>query len=205
MLISDVIYDAKYGELQQLAVKDNENAILSFINLGLLELYKRFNIRTEEAIIYLDEATTLYQLTPTNPKVDMISDCDLIYIQEVYEEDGNKVGLNNEEDPDSILTPSYDTVQVPNTSNNTYLSVIYSATPTRITDTSDTLKLPPALYEALLHYIGYRGHGSIDGNLNTENNTHYMRFEKSCTTAKDFGLVTADEIPYRPVNVKGFM
>lgn len=204
MLVSDVIADAKYGELQQLGIKDDVDAILSYINMGMLELYKRFSLRTEEAIVYLDAHTTTYKLEPSS-QVDMPTDCDLIFIQGVYEEDGNRCGMNDEEDPDSILTPLYDTIQVPNPSDYTYLSVMYVATPTRLTSTTEQVKIPPSLYEALLHYIGYRGHGSVDGSINTENNTHYMRFEKSCLMAREYGLTTADEIPYRKVNVKGFV
>lgn len=205
MLVSDVINDVKYGELQQLSLKDDNDAVISFINLGLLELYKRFNLRTEEAIITLYSNTTMYTLDPTLPGVDMPSDCDFMYIQGIYDEEGNIVELNNEDAPLSVLTPTYNTIQVPNPSDLTFLSVIYVAGPTRVTATTDVIKLPPALYEALLHYIGYRGHGSVDGSINTENNTHYMRFEKSCDTAKYFGLVTADEIPYRKVDIKGFL
>jgi hypothetical protein len=205
MLVSDVINDAKYGELQQLAIKNDDAAILSFLNLGVLELYKRFCLRTEEAIVSLSAIDTIYPLDPALPNVDMVSDCDLLYIIGIYDEDGNIVEMNNEDEPLSVLTPSYDTLQVPNPADNTYLSVIYSATPTRLVDTTSKLKLPPSLYEALLHYIGYRGHGSIDGNTSTENNTHYMRFDKSCEAARAYGLVTADEIPYRRVTVKGFL
>jgi len=205
MLVSDVITDAKYGELRQLAVKDDNTAILSYINMGMLELYKRFSLRTEEAIVTLSAIDTLYSLDPTLPNVDMVDDCDLIYIVGIYDEDGNPVEMNNEDEPLSVLTPNYDTIQVPSPADNTYLSVIYVATPTRLTSTTSKIKLPSSLYEALLHYIGYRGHGSIDGNINTENNTHYMRFEKSCETAKAYGLVTADEIPYRRVEIKGFL
>ena len=205
MLISDVITDAKYGELQQLAIKNDDDAVISFINLGLLELYKRFNLRTEEAIITLDSNTTIYTLDPALPNIDMLSDCDLMYIINAYNEAGELIEINNEDDDLSILTPTYNTVQIPNPADGTYISIFYAAGPTRVTDLSDTLKLPPALYEALLHYVGYRGHGSVDGNINTENNTHYMRFEKSCDTAKDFGLVTADDMRLRPVADKGFL
>ena len=205
MLISDVITDAKYGELQQLSLKDDNDAILSFINLGLLELYKRFNLRTEEAIVTLDANTTVYTLDSAALNIDMPSDCDLMYIINAYDESGESVEINNEDNDLSILTPTYNTVQIPNPADDTYVSIMYVAGPTRVTDPTDTLKLPPALYEALLHYIGYRGHGSVDGNINTENNTHYMRFEKSCDTAKAFGLVTADDMRIRPVADKGFV
>ena len=205
MLVSDVIIDAKYGELQQLAVKGNDEAVLSYINMGMLELYKRFNLRTEEALVTLEANSTIYVLDSTLDNVDMLDDCDLVYIQEVYGEDGKAIPVNLEDDPLSILTPSYDTIQVPNPEDGTVISVIYSATPTRLTDVTDAIRLPMSLYEALLHYVGYRGHGSIDGNINTENNTHYMRFEKSCNTAKEYGLTTVDEVPLRAVEVKGFL
>ena len=205
MLISDVITDAKYGELQQLSLKDDDNAILSFINLGLLELYKRFNLRTEEAVVSLNSNTTMYTLDPSLPNVDMPSDCDLMYIIDAYSEAGEQIEINNEDDELSILTPTYNSIQVPNPADGAYLSLIYAAGPTRVTAPTDSLKLPPALYEALLHYIGYRGHGSVDGMINTENNTHYMRFEKSCETAKAFGLVTADDMKIRYVERKGFV
>jgi hypothetical protein len=205
MLVSDVINDAKYGELQQLAVKSDDNAILSYINLGMLELYKRFGLRTEDAIITLSAHNTIYTLDGELSNVDMPSDGDLLYIVGIYDEYGDIVELNNEDDPNSVLTISYDTLQVPNPSDGTYLSVIYVAAPTRLTAPTDKVRLPASLYEALLHYIGYRGHGSVDGNVSTENNTHYMRFEKSCLTAREYGLITADEIPYRRVNTKGFL
>ena len=205
MLVSDVITDVKYGELRQLAVKDDVDAVISFINMGMLELYKRFNLRVEEAIVTLDENTTLYTLNSSALNVSMPSGCDLMYIVGAYDETGTAIELNNEDDPLSVLTPSYDTLQVPNPTNGTYISVVYAATPTKITLTTDIIKLPASLYEALLHYIGYRGHGSIDGNINTENNTHYMRFDKSCVAAREYGLVTADDIRLRNVAVKGFI
>ena len=205
MLVSDVITDAKYGELQQLSLKEDNDAILSFINLGLLELYKRFNLRTEEAIVTLDSNTTVYLLDPTLPNVDMPDDCDLMYVVGAYDEAGEQIGVNDEDDELSAFTPTYNSIQIPSPADGTFVSFIYVAGPTRVTDPTDVLKLPPALYEALLHYIGYRGHGSVDGMINTENNTHYMRFEKSCDTAKAFGLVTADDMKTRPVTTRGFL
>ena len=81
-----------------------------------------------------------------------------------------------------------------------YISVIYKPAPTwlvYIDETSLTQKIPipPQLIEPLLHYIGYRAHGSMDGNIKAENNTHYMRFVASCDRIEQLGLVRKAVVP----------
>lgn len=200
MNIVDVINDAKYGELSQLAIKDNTNAVLSYIYLGMLELYKRFTVKVEEVKIELDGFNTIY---------NMPSNC--LKILSAYDEEGNEYVLNDEDDALSILTPTYNTIQVPNPTEGAFVICIYSATPTRITYDSETdtftpsvLELPLGLYEALLHYIGYRGHGSVDGKINAENSTHYTRFDKSCTKAKEIGVITEDNTTNYKLDDRGF-
>lgn len=203
MLVSDVISLAKTGELQQLAAKDEPGTVLGFINLGLIELYKRFPLRTEEMIIPLDENTTIY----TMPS-------DFMYIVGAFDEvpeglDGISVPIVvNEDSPFSINTVSYNQIQIPLVTGGAYVSVIYAAKPTWVTvDTLDTeIAIPDSLIEALLHYIGYRGHGAIDANLQTETNSHYLRFEASCRKAKELGVVIAPDSLAMPLrlNERGF-
>jgi hypothetical protein len=61
------------------------------------------------------------------------------------------------------------------------------------------------MLEALLHYIGYRAHGSINGNVNQENNTHYMRFDKSCNLLAREGYAVEVLTPERAIEAKGFI
>jgi len=207
MTVQDVIEYAKAGELSQLAVKEdtpeNTASILTYINLGLIELYKRFTLRTEEAIVTMRDGTTTYVLDGTDSNVDITAEVNRIL--EVYDETGAYVELNSETDPLSILTPTWNSIQVPYPSEGDTLSVIYTAPPIKMENTTDVLPIPMTLLEALLHYIGYRAHGSVDGAINSENNTHYMRFDASCKRVKADGLITQDDLSSPDVNSKGFV
>jgi len=193
MTIQDVIDDVAQGELKQLSVKDDPVAVISYINLGLIELYKRFSLRTEEVVIPLSATKTIYTLP---------DDCQSIL--EVLDEKGDWYSINDEDDALSILTPSYNTIQVPNPEDGAAISIIYSALPVRVQVTTDILPLPLSLLDALYNYIGYRGHGAVNGELKTENNSHYMRFEANCKKAKDLGVITSDDTINTKLVDRGF-
>jgi len=209
MTVEKVIDLAVKGELKKLAVKDDTDSVISFINLGMIELYKRFPLDTEEIIIELG------RITDSNDSYERISDTvyklpnDLMYISAAYEEDGTEIGINKEDDPLSIMTISWNKLQVPVATSGAFISVIYVKEPALIVNTPEALaediELPVQLVEALLHYIGYRGHGSIDGNIQAENNTHYQRFEASVQRAKMLGVMTADGPLSRNVQEKGWV
>jgi len=193
MTIQDVINDVAQGELKQLAVKDDSAAVISYINLGLIELYKRFTLKTSEIIIPLIASQTMYTMPD-----------DYQSILEVLDENGDWYSINDEDDALSILTPSYNTLQVPNPQDGAAISVIYTALPVRILAVTETLPLPLSLLDALYNYIGYRGHGSVNGDLKTENNSHYMRFEANCKKAKDLGVITSDDVVNTKLVDRGF-
>jgi len=193
MTIQDVIDDVANGELKQLAVKTDVPAVLSYINLGLIELYKRFSLKTDEVVIPLSGLQTIYTM-PENFQ----------NIIEVVNEAGDYYTINDEDDALSILTPTYNTIQVPNPEDGAAISVIYTALPDRVTSVNETLPLPSSLLDALYNYIGYRGHGSVNGDLKTENNSHYMRFEANCKKAKDLGVMTSDDVVNTKLIDRGF-
>lgn len=192
MILQDVVNLAKSGELSNLSVKDDTQAVLGYINLGLLELYKRFNLEVKEHIIELQEEVEVY----TMPS-------DFMWVVgaygEVPETSVDSVAIlpiNVEDDPLSINTVSWNKVQVPLVAAGAYISIVYVASPTVVTESDlvNELALPPQLVEALLHYIGYRAHMSMDGNVQAENNTHYRRFEVACKRVKEDGVLTSDDM-----------
>ena len=227
MTVADVLEDVKYGELAQLGVikklgvaatqEAAERQILTYINLGLIELYKRFDMRTEQTVITMDEDITLYTLTVANIYDDpdnLTGYLDTVLsgfnsITAVYDEVGLPVAFNDEDDPLSVNTPSFNVLQVPNPVTGEGLFVLYSAAPDRLQWVADLatvdVPIPPVMLEALLHYIGYRGHGAIDGSIDAENNTHYMRFNASCQTLKTLGITNSDPLVGTNVQDKGFV
>lgn len=198
MTIQNVIDLAVGGELKSIAVKNDVDSIINFINLGLIELYKRFQLDTKEVIYDLSNPADLNYISETMYQLPE----DFMYAIAAYGEVSagsygtNEISINDSEDPDGIFIVSYDKVQVPTVSDGAKISIIYVANPPFFTSTNlgDRIPIPNALLEPLLHYIGYRGHGSLDGSLTTENNSHLTRFESSVNRARLLGVVTPEGI-----------
>jgi len=186
MIIQDVVDLAKYSEVSSTAIKDNTDAILLFMNAGMLELYKRFPIKVEEHVIALVEGTTLYTL-PTNFMYPLSAH------GEVPENEINvmvELPINEEDDLLSVFFPNHTQVQIPAVEDGAIVSILYVPKPVRYTvsDVALELDLPETLIEPLLHYIGYKAHLGIRSDAQTETNAHYVRFDASCKKARELGV-----------------
>ena len=184
MLVSDVITDAKYGELRNLAVKDDDIAVISFINSAMIALYDRFKLKTKEQVIAMQDNVVEYDLND-----------DAMTVLAVYDENGDEFSINDETNLFGVFLPSYGTIQVANPNAGANLGVVYLASPVRLTDVSEVVRIPPQLLEPMLHYIGYRAHGSVDGSIQAENNTHLMRYEAKCKSVEASGSIRKDVVP----------
>lgn len=221
MTVRGIITLVQLGELFQLSptIRDNDNTIVAFINLGLIEIYKRFSILTDEAIITLKNGKTIYKMdgsdtttvTFGNATVPCVSlgahrYMNMIAAYEVngfstgYEQDAIVLPINEEDNIYSINAISYNEIQIPLITQEEQISILYNAFPPKVVvgntgwDTQE-VPLPDQFVECLLHYIGYRGHGAMNGDIQNDSNTHYMRFEASCNMVKMLGVgVVPDDI-----------
>ena len=200
MTVADVIEYAKYGELAQLGVVQNlsstmpdevvdaEKQILSYINLGLIELYKRFNLKEISSEVTIIPGTYLYT----------IADANLNVITSVRKSDGTEYSIGDADDEESVHIIGYNVVKIPTTVVDTTMTVTYSSAPTKLVWVDDlstvNVLLQPAALETLLHYVGYRAHGAMNGNVDGENNTHYVRFEASCKRLDTTGMMTTAQL-----------
>jgi hypothetical protein len=186
MLLQDLLDTARYSELHGTAIKDNNQAIISFLNLGMLELYKRFPLSQNEYAITVGNTTASYAL-PDN----------FMYVLSVYDDavlDGEgkpvELPINDSSQETSIYFPSHKIVQVPAYEGRTTVSVIYVGKPESYTinDLASEVDIPETLIECLIHYISYKAHLGIRGDGQAENNAHWARFERSCKQALDLGV-----------------
>ena len=205
MLLEDVIHLARYSELNSVSVKDNTPVIISFINLGLIELYKEFALKRSEAVIPLEEGVTIYDM-PADYMYHTIAFQKVKHGDELINED---IPINNEQIENSIFFPSYNKVQIPETIDNTEITVVYVVKPPSYTIESvgEELELPDVLVTCLLHFLGYKGHLGVRSDDQSENNSHYKRYERSVFKAKDMGLSLSTDY-YRKTNKivsKGFV
>ena len=204
MTVRQVIDLAKASELTGLPAASKDETVLGFINLGVLELYKRFTLSVEEWIIALEDGQSYY----TAPE-------DFMWIIAAYGEVGmnsvqevNVLPVNEEDNPLSINTVGWNKVQVPLSVTGAYVSIIYAATPEvySITDMNKTVNIPPQMVEALLAYIGWRANSTIDTGIQTEDTVWYNRFESSCSRLEVKGFITAnDMVMTNRLNMRGFV
>ncbi len=206
MNVSEAVDMMREAELKQLSIKDDKKAIMGFLNLGILELYKRFNLWEAEAIITMVTGTTLYTLLESDPNVSIdLSDHQLLMVEQIFDELGEEMVLNDELDADSLTTPKYNQVEVVEETDGALLSVVYRAAPVFLVHEKQEIPLPPQFFEALFHYVGYRGHGSVKGDLKSENNSHYQRFDKSCDNIEFHGLFIQDDLQSTKFQKRGFV
>ena len=202
MTIQQVIDIAKYGELSQLSVKDDITGVLTYLNLGMLELYKRFPLKIEEHIITLVEGQSIYDM-PEN----------YMWIVAAYEEAPDDtdiyvqpIPINKEDDEKSVNTIGWAQVQVPLVTTGSFISIIYVAAPSIYTDLdlAEQIAIPPQMLEPLLHYIAFKAHGTMDNGA-AEDNVHYQRFEMSCDRILAKGMFNQDDLYMTDrVNDRGF-
>ena len=189
MTLNDVVTQLKYGELRSVASRNDMDAIVSYVNLALIALYSRFSLKVSEQLIPMQDNITEYLLNE-----------DAMTIRAIYDENGDEFALDDETSLFSIMQVDFETIQVPNPSTGATLSVIYLPAPTTLTYIDETsltsrVPIPPQLLEPLLHYVGYRAHGSMNGDIKAENNTHYRRYEASCKRIEDLGVVRKAVVP----------
>ena len=195
---------AKASELTGLPAASKDETVLGFINLGVLELYKRFTLSVEEWIIALEDGQSYY----TAPE-------DFMWIIAAYGEVGmdsvqevNVLPVNEEDNPLSINTVGWNKVQVPLSVTGAYVSIIYAATPEvySVTDMDNTVNIPPQMIEALLAYIGWRANSTIDTGIQTEDTVWYNRFESSCSRLEVKGFINANDVVMtNRLNMRGFV
>ena len=192
MTVRQVIELAKASELSGLSIASKDDVILGFINIGVLELYKRFTLKIEEYIVTLVDNVSIY----TMPN-------DFMWLVAAYGEVDarsselvNVLPINESDNPLSVNTVSWNKVQIPVSKHGSYISLIYVASPAMysLTDIDDTLDLPAQMLEPLLSYIGYRANSAIDTGVQTEDNAWYIRFENSCTRVRTEGMINSNDM-----------
>lgn len=191
--LQEIIDLAKNSELSTLSIKNNDVAVTGFVNLGLIELYTIFALKTEEQIIELQDGVTIYDLPD-----------DYMYMVAAYEEvplgytrNAVPLPINEEDSPFSINTISYNQVQIPLSVSGNYVSILYVPKPVKMSATAlnAELPIPDQLVTCLLNFIAFKGHGAIVIGGQEESDVYYLRFKRSCDDVKILGVgITPDDL-----------
>lgn len=205
MTLQEAINIAKYSELSKLSIKDNVEAVVGFINMGLVELYGIFGVRSEEHLITLVDGQTIYELPD-----------DFMYIVGAYENVTNMGGsgtvslpINEESNPFSVNTIDFKRVQIPLSVTGAYVSIIYVPKPVKmsVNDLEAELPIPDQLIQPLMNFLAFKGHGAVRIEGQGEADIYYARFRRSCEDLKSLGIsIAADDLSMSDrISTRGFV
>ena len=200
MKLQAIIDTLKYGELANIYTEEKLSQIVTFINLGLTNLYQTFPILEKQVTIQQYPQIALYRLskefartnhhsrerhryildTPEDPFPD-----DVLYISGVFDEFGRPVPLNDDNHPRSIFITSFDTIQIPNANEHDTTFIVYRAKPKYIDpnhfNLEENIYLPEVLLEALTSFVGFKAHQAIGGTENIQLSQAYQeRYNQIC-------------------------
>ena len=217
MFLSEIFNHLTFGELSKIDIGGTRNGviavedypkIISYINLGMVELYKRFSLKRKSLVLQLDSSLTDYPLTTdyalsndeSAEPIKYILDSqavpftgDVLHIERVVNSDGKDLPINELDNDDAVYTPAFDTLNVPEPTSNELLTVHYRAEPTPIdlqTTVIDTVNvnIPYQLLEALLSYVAHRAYIALPTPEPTNSANAYTRFNAACFKAEELGL-----------------
>ena len=204
--LQDVTDSLVHGELDQLdagneftrcgiqsGMKPEEiPRIISFINMGLTNLYTKFTLKTKQLVLEMNSGTVLYHLTPAHAQssaegtgdkyildsADAPFTGDILSLIAVYNACGHEVPIGDLRDCCSVFYPAWNQLQVPNPVDGEQLTLLYRAKAERIpvdAPMDTVIDLPDVLWECLNFYVAGKYYAR---NQNTQelSNINMVRF-----------------------------
>ncbi len=214
--LADIFDDLSTGELSQFSFSGAIDApggiqpsdyptLVRHTNRALVNLFTRFCLKEREVTIGMHDEISFYILdskyaqsntdsgelikwiedTPENPFTN-----DILRIQEVYNEVGDKLPINDLNQEDSVFLPTYKTLQIPNPASDDSVFVTYRAKHTDIPIDADPetteVEIPVYCVEPLLTYIAYRVYSTnADHNIQQIAASLMAKYEYQCKELED--------------------
>ena len=176
-IVNDIVEIAKLGPLNNLAVAKNNNALIKFVYLGVSELYRRFNLAIKVETIQTTPELALYELRSKD--VSLLLSLYNSFQQELKQTDT----LGGAHDYKLINYRSF----LLSRPRNDLLFALYKATPALVTSLEDEIDLPDAMMDALITYVSYMGHSTINKDNINESSAYLKRFDSACMELENQG------------------
>ena len=182
MLVSDFISLVKEGSLSQTTV--SETSVIKFINIGLIELFSKFNLSNTTEVITLVEGTDEYALPD-----DFISVISITTSGQYFRDNLGvitpiltttfDVPVNVQGDYNSVFINSKLLLTVPLQVTGQTYTLVYRASPATVTDQTldEELEILPQYLEPLMLYVTYLGFMQNGGGTPTDTNLYLSRYK----------------------------
>jgi hypothetical protein len=217
----DLFAALSHGEFSNLAIANEGDGsilpkfqpkIVLYANDGLLQLFSKFVVKESELLLNLHDYITHYHLVPRfavnytpqdeseNEPIRYISDTpgeryegDLLKILSIFDSQGNKLYLNDMEQPSSFFTPKANILQAPDPVSDVVIAVRYQARHEKLTgDPEQAILIPDVLEDPLRAFIAYR----VFRDMNTKDSFnaaafHLNYFKELCASVTDTDLINS--------------
>ena len=222
MKVSQFLSIVRDSELSNLSSNSfTDDKLISFMNLGIIELSKRFRLATKVETIQTSMYTHIYTLRHS----------DVINILDIIDSKGKSLIPQRTSDSENydyklmsnnsfLLKRKFDyvdsithtkvkggeledlqEVQAPDLS----LVVVYSAIADLIIDKEDDLPIPELFIEALMSYVGYKSYRTLGVNGQNDSSEKWKVFEYCCSLVTNSSYAGNDTILGNSVQSKGFV
>jgi hypothetical protein len=216
MLLSELFDQLSHGELFNLEMggdttmgidQSDYPLVVSQINLGLTELYKRFELKKDYLTLQLDDDIYYYHLVSANTESNggYILDStksftdNIIKVERIYDisevEETEVAPLNDLKAVWPVLFHTDTKLHIPFPELKNQLRIEYRAShatinPIGLNPATTEIELPPALLDPLLIFVGQRVFNAINsGNPDGDGIKYLQRFEQACNNITNFGVV----------------
>lgn len=180
----DIILRLESSELKSIHIKEHETAILGFINSGITEIYKKFPLWREEAIITPQAGKTDYDLLGNDPDVTIsLQNAELLMVDSVVAQKNEKTRTfvpTNEPNPKYVSSPKHGLLRLNEDLLDHSVSAVLRVAPSLLTSINEVINLPIQFFEPLVLYAAYKGHTGLKGGIKEEGNLFFQRFTASC-------------------------
>jgi hypothetical protein len=226
ILLKDLFTMLSTGEFSNIALSRsatgtlNESEyekVIGHINLGLVEIYKRFRFLENEMNLHVRPEVTTYYLRPervvsleniTESKYlerpgDYEGFLNILEITGIFDESGNELVMNNRFSTPAIRQLAVDTLKITGLTASAIYSVVYQAAPSKIVldDEFDPdqyqLPIPDTIIEALLYFIAHRVYKPMGANNSTANADksagYQQQYELCCQKLEMYGLAPQND------------
>ena len=197
MHVSDIVEIAKITFLNNIAISRNDKALIKFVQLGVSELYRRFNLSIKSETIITSANLTVYEL----------KNQDVSLLLGVFDRAGREL---KETDIMDSRTFEYKMVNYKSfLLRNPFdglLYAVYKASPSKaLENLEDYIELPDAMMDALLTYVAYIGHSTINKDNINEASAYLQRFDIACKELEMQGYRIPLSTESLSLHAKGFV
>ena len=208
MIVGDAITLLQNGRLASLKLKEVPDTVLGYINMGILELHKRFNLWQDKAEITMANGVSTYALDGVDANVSIdLSNKEFLATIFAYNNSGKEISINDSEDTLGITTPRYNTVEVATITVGEKVFITYRAAPSFLLHQKAVIPLPAQMLEALFNYVAWEAFSTLQKPQSdtTVADPKYRRFEASCNRIKAEGLYPQKDMTTHKFYDRGFV